>query len=435
MSSEATSSSRGRESAQIDLRERQRRLTSTAAELKGEARNLAEQAREHLFGHLLPFWCGPAVDHEQGGWMAWLSNDLKPDRSQPKGLIVHSRILWAFSAVHQVKSDPVYRQMAERAFDYLLNKFWDAQHGGAFWRLNDAGQVIDDSKKIYGQAFCIYALTEFHRAFNSPPALARARELFQLIERHAHDGQHGGYFEVCRRDWSAAGPNARLSEKDLAEKKSMNNHLHVLEAYTNLCRVVKSPPVEQRLRELIHLFLQRILDSRTGHLHHFFDEHWNVRSDTYTFGHDIEASWLLCEAAEVLEDPDLLQQVRAVALRMAAVVHDEGLAPGGGLYYEGQGGRITDRGCECWPQAEAMVGFLNAFELSGDPKYPAAVSRVWNFIQQKLVDRVHGEWFWRINEDGQPDAKLPKVSEWKGPYHASRACLETMRRLKAFSEV
>jgi mannobiose 2-epimerase len=393
------------------------------------ASQLTAQVRAQLFDHLLPFWCGPAVDHEQGGWMGWLSNDLKPDRTQPKGLIVHSRILWAFSAVHQARPDPLYWQMAERAFDYIMNKFWDAQYGGAFWRLDDRGNVMDDAKKIYGQAFYIYALTEFHRAFNSAPALARALELFELIERHAHDSDFGGYREVCRRDWSEAGPDARLSEKDLNEKKSMNNHLHVLEAYTNLHRVAKSSTVEQRLRELIQLFLQRILDSRTGHLHHFFDEQWRVRSDTYTFGHDIETSWLLCEAAEVLGDPALLSETRQMSLRMAAIARDEGLAADGGLYYEGKSGQVIDPGRECWPQAEAVVGFLNAFQLSGDAKYLAAAQRVWHFIEHNLVDRVHGEWFWRINPDGQPDPKLPKVSEWKGPYHATRACLESLRRL------
>ncbi len=397
-----------------------------------EARGLAENTRSHLFDHILPFWCGPAVDHERGGWMAWLSNNLKPDRTQPKGLIVHSRILWTFSAVHQVRPEPTYRKMAERAFDYVMDRFWDSQHGGAYWRLNDTGAVIDDSKKIYGQAFYIYALAEYHRAFPSPAALARARELFELIERHAHDANHGGYLEVCARDWSEAGPDARLSDKDQAEKKSMNNHLHVLEAYTNLYRIQSTPLLEQRLRELIRTFLDRILDPRTGHLHHFFDELWNVRSGSYTFGHDIEATWLLCEAAEALDDPALLRQVREVALRMAAVTHAEGLAPDGGLYYEGKGGQVIDPRRECWPQAEAVVGFLNAFAIGGETRYLAAASRVWDFIENNLVDRKHGEWFWRINEDGRPDSELPKVSEWKGPYHASRACLETMSRLKAF---
>jgi cellobiose epimerase len=391
--------------------------------------DLARRVRTHLFEHILPFWCGPAVDHEQGGWMAWLSNDLQPDRTQPKGLIVHSRILWTFSAVHQLRPDPLYRQMAQRAFDYVMNKFWDGQHGGAFWRLDDRGNMVDDSKKTYGQAFYMYALTEFHRAFNSAPAIARAQESFQLIERHAHDNEFGGYVEVCQRDWSEAGPDARLSEKDLNEKKSMNNHLHVLEACTNLYRATAAPPVGQRLRELIQLFLQRILDPRTGHLHHFFDEQWHVRSSNYTFGHDLEASWLLCEAAVELGDPAWLTETRKMALRMAAVARDEGLAVDGGLLHEGKSGRVIDHGRECWPQAEAVVGFLNAFQLGGDTAYLEAAQGVWRYIDQHLVDRKHGEWFWRINSDGRPDPTLPKVSEWKGPYHATRACLETLRRL------
>ncbi len=267
-----------------------------------ELEKFCAQVSEHLFGHYLPFWCGPALDRENGGWMAWLSNDLKPDRSQPKGLIVNSRILWAFSAVYQARPEPVYAEMAERAFDFLMNHFWDARHGGAFWRLDDTGKMMDDSKKTYGQAFYIYALTEFYRAFGNPLALDRAKKLFGLIEHYAHDVKFGGYAEVCNRDWSAAGADARLSEKDMNEKKSMNNHLHVLEAYTNLYRVWPETRVAERLRELIDIFLMRILDARTNHLHHFFNEQWEVRSDTYTFGHDIEASWLLCEAAEELGD-------------------------------------------------------------------------------------------------------------------------------------
>jgi len=390
--------------------------------------------RDQLFGHIMPFWCGPALDHEHGGWMAWLSNDLKPDRSQPKGLIVNCRILWAFSAVHRERPEKLFRQMADRAFDYVMNRFWDAQHGGAFWRLNDAGRVLDDSKKIYGQAFYIYALAEYHRAFEVPTALARAKELFALIERHAHDSRHGGYIEVCRRDWSEAGPEARLSDKDMNEKKSMNNHLHLLESCTNLYRVWREPRVEQRLRELIRLFEQRMLDSRTKHLNHFFDEEWRVRSQTYTFGHDIEATWLLCEAAEVLGDADLRKRTEAIALPMAETVLKEGIDADGALRYEGKGGTIIDGGKECWPQAEAVIGFLNAFQISRDEKYLKAMLSVWDFIENHLVDRVHGEWFWRITPEGTVDATLPKVSEWKGPYHGSRMCLEALHRLEAVSE-
>jgi mannobiose 2-epimerase len=365
--------------------------------------------------------------------MGWLANDLTPDRTQPKGLIVNARILWTFSTVYRTRPEPLFAEMATRAFDFLMGKFWDPQQGGAYWRLDDTGKALDDSKKIYGQAFVIYALTEFHRAFGSPAALARARELFDLVESHAHDERFGGYVEVCRRDWTEAGSEARLSDKDMNEKKSMNNHLHVLEAYTNLHRVWPDRLVAARLRELIELFLDRILDARTNHLHHFFDERWHVRSDTYTFGHDIEASWLLLEAAEELRDEALVNRVRPAARRLAETALNEGLSADGAMRYEGKGGQCIDPGCECWPQAEALVGFLNAFELTGDRKFLTAALGVWDYVQQHLVDRERGEWFWRIAPEGKPDPKLPKVSEWKGPYHVSRACLEIIHRLKRIS--
>jgi mannobiose 2-epimerase len=398
-----------------------------------ELDNFSDRMAEHLFGHILPFWCGPALDHQHGGWMGWLTNDLQPDRARPKGLIVNSRILWAFSAVYQERPEPRYRQMADRAYDYVMNRFWDPRHGGAVWRLNDQGRVINDSKKTYGQAFYIYALTEFHRAFDSPVALGRARELFHLLELNAHDETFGGYVEVCNHDWTVADAQARLSEKDMNEKKSMNNHLHVLEAYTNLYRVWKEPRVAGRLRELIDIFLARILDGSTNHFHHFFDEQWQVRSDTYTFGHDIEGSWLLCEAAGELGDAALLERVQTAARHIAKTAFDEGLGPDGGLYYEGQAGKIVDSGRECWPQAEAMVGFINAFQISREEKFLNAALSVWDFISRHLADRVHGEWFWRIQADGKPDPSLPKVSEWKGPYHGTRACLETLHRLKTLA--
>jgi mannobiose 2-epimerase len=389
----------------------------------------ASRVRDQLFGHILPFWTGPALDHEQGGWLAWMSNDLSVDRSQSKGLILNSRILWAFSAVYRAQPQRLYQEMAHRAFEVVMQGFWDPQYGGAFWRLDGGGRVLDDSKKTYGQAFYIYALAEYWKAFGESAALARAKELFELIERHVHDPEAGGYLEVRRRDWSET-TDVRLSDKDLNEKKSMNNHLHLLEAYTNLWRVWREPRVECRLRELIELFERRILDAQSGHLQHFFDERWQVRSDTYTFGHDLEASWLLWEAAEVLEDAALFRRVRQVVLRIAEIVLQEGIDSDGGLCYEGNASKVIDRRKECWPQAEAVVGFLNAFQLSGNAKYLEAARRVWDYIEQHLVDRVHGEWFWRINADGRPDPELPKVSEWKGPYHGSRACLETLRRLK-----
>jgi len=399
-----------------------------------EMSEFAARVRQHLFGHILPFWCGQALDEQHGGWLAWLANDLKPDHRQPKGLILNTRILWTFSAVHGVQQDSLYQEMAKRALDWVINRFWDTQHGGAFWHLDDTGRVRDDSKKTYGQAFYIYALAEYHLAFAHSSALARACEMFELLDRHAHDPKDGGYFEAYHRDWTVAGPEWGVGGTGLSAKKSMNTSLHLLEAFTNLYRAWKDPRLAERLRELIRAFEKHILDTRTQHFHHFFDQNWKVLSDNYTFGHDIEGSWLLCEAAEVVADAALLRRIKKRALSMAKTALKEGLAADGGLHHEGRGGKIVDRGREWWPQAEAVVGFVNAYQINGEQKYLEAARSVWDFIERKIVDRKHGDWFWRIDEHGKPDAKRPKVSEWKGPYHSGRACLEAMRRLDQITQ-
>ncbi len=393
-----------------------------------DSADLKRRLRTVLFEIILPFWCGPALDREQGGWMAWLDNDLTPDRTRPKGLVLHSRVLWTFSAVHRLQPDPLYRQMAFRAFDYLMDRFLDKLHGGAVWQLDDQGQVRDGAKIVYGQAFLIYALAEFYLAFDLAPALARAVELWGLVEVHARDAAHGGYIEGCGRDW--AGVRQRwVWPGRVTPDKTMNTQLHVLEAWTCLYRAAPSAALGLRLRELISIFLRHIRDHRTGHLHPVFDGRWRVRSQATSYGHDIEASWLLCEAAAELGDPDLLSATREAALATAAVTLAEGVGADGGLYHAGKEGRVVDFGREYWPQAEAFVGFLNAFQLGSDSRFLHAAERVWRFVEDHLVDRVNGDLFWRINPDGRPDPTLPKVSEWKGPYHTTRACLEGVRRL------
>jgi mannobiose 2-epimerase len=221
----------------------------------------------------------------------------------------------------------------------------------------------------------------------------------------------------------------RLGEKDMNVAKSMNNHLHILEAYTTLHGVWPNPVVAGRLRELIRLFDERML-TPSGHFDLFFDEQWKVCSDSYTYGHDIEGAWLLREAAAALGDKELEAQVSKRAVEVASAVLREGLDQEGGLAYEGRDGKVIDASREWWPQAEAMVGFWHAYRLTKEAKYAEAVARLWAFIEDRIVDRVHGEWFWRVRADGSVDEREPKVSEWKDPYHAVRMCLEMMRALE-----
>lgn len=392
-----------------------------------------KRVHHELHRDIIPFWLTHAVDDEHGGFIGQMSNDLTVDRTAHKGLILNARLLWTFSALSRFEPDGRHLGLARRAYDYLDEHFWDERFGGAFWRVDHRGRPLDDKKKIYGQAFYVYALSEFHLATRHAAALERAQELFTLIERHSSDATHGGYVETCHRDWTVA-EEARLSDKDMNEPKSMNNHLHVLEGYTNLCRAWPDAMVRRRLAGLIDVFNRHIIDARTFHFGHFFDEAWRPKSDTYTFGHDIEGSWLLCEAAEVLGGPERVRAVAETTLKIAEVVREQGLDEDGGLFYEGRAGDVIDTNKEWWPQAEAVVGFLNAYQLSGRRHFFEAARHCWDFIERHVVDRDHGEWFWRVARDGTPDPTEPKVSEWKSPYHNVRACLETIRRLTAISK-
>jgi cellobiose epimerase len=391
-------------------------------------KTFAESVARELNERLLPFWLEHVVDTAHGGFIGRMANDGTIDPEAPKGLILNARLLWTYSALSRSNQDPHCRELAERAYDTLEQRFWDREYGGAFWQLDRDGRILDAQKKIYGQAFCIYALAEHYRAFGMGAALERAQQLFNLIEIHSRDRVNGGYVEVCHRDWTIA-ENARLSDKDMDEQKSMNNHLHLLEAYTNLLRIWPDATLRMRLDEMLDLFTRRIVDPNSNHLHHFFDSPWQPKSSDYTFGHDIEASWLLCEAAEVLNDPEAVGRAQELALRLAQVTLSEGLDDDGGLNYAGRAGTISDPNREWWPQAEAVVGFLNAYELSNKPAYFKAARRAWAYIEKHFIDREHGEWYWRISPDGTPDPNEPKVSEWKSPYHNVRACLEILRRL------
>ncbi|MBN1359333.1 MAG: AGE family epimerase/isomerase [Sedimentisphaerales bacterium] len=395
----------------------------------GQLESLGRSVRAELDGNLLPFWSSRVVDTSHGGFIGWMSKEGLVNTEAPKGLILNARLLWTFSAVYRFDHDVRRRDLAQRAADYLAQFFWDGTHGGVFWQVDAQGRCLDDKKKIYGQAFYLYALAEYFQAVGDEATLERAKELFELIEAHSHDAVNGGYIEVCNRDWSEA-QDLRLSDKDMDEKESMNNHLHLLEAYTNLYRIWPEANLRVRLVGLLDIFAARIADPATGHLNHFFDESWQPKSDDYTFGHDIEASWLLCEAAEVLDDPALMSRVQEQALRLAHIVLTEGVDHDGGLCYRGQHGHVVDPNREWWPQVESVVGFLNAFQLSGEQRFFEAARHAWQYLEKRFVDAEHGEWFWRVDPLGRPDPTEPKVSEWKGPYHGVRGCLEILKRLR-----
>jgi cellobiose epimerase len=394
------------------------------------ARDLRAAVERHLRENLLPFWRSTNVHDGGGGFVGEMGNDGEPHPEAVQGLILNARLLWTFATLFRQLGDPRDEVLARRAFVNLSRRFADPDYGGYLWSIGPDGAVVDSSKKTYGQAFCIYALSEYFLATRDQTALDAALEAYRQIEAHARDERHGGYIEARARDWSAAS-DLRLSERDMDEAKSMNAHLHVLEGYANLYRAAPRPDLAERLREVIGLFDRHILDPQRRHLRPFFDMGWTVRSDHYTYGHDIEAAWLLVEAADALGDPALLELTRGFVPSVARAVLEEAVDEHGGLAYEGRSGRVVDPNREWWCQGEAVVGFLCAHEITGEAVFLEAASRVWGFIERFVIDHRGGEWFWRVFPDGTVDSKEPKVGQWKCPYHTVRTCLEVMRRVPA----
>lgn len=386
---------------------------------------LKQQVKEELTQNILPFWSQQMLDVENGGFYGQIKGDGQLVSEADKGGILNARILWSFSAAYLQEKNPLYLEMANRAKDFILKHFFDKEFGGTYWTISFEGKPVDTKKQIYSQAFFIYAFTEHYRASGDESSLRTAVGLFRLIENHSFDCEMNGYFEAYSRDWQLL-EDLRLSEKDENEKKTMNTHLHILEAYTNLYRVWKDQTLGQQLGNLILIFTEKIVNQKTKHLNLFFDENWNTKSTIVSYGHDIEASWLIDEAARVLGDQELLAEVQKVCIKIAEAAC-EGLQPDGSLVYELDKGHLeTDR--HWWVNAEGVVGFLNAFELTGDHEWLEKSLKCWKYIQENLIDTENGEWFWSISDDGTVNRDGDKAGFWKCPYHNSRMCLEIMTR-------
>lgn len=392
------------------------------------------EARVLLETNILRFWQERMVDYRQGGFYGRIDgyNVLHPDAE--KGAVLNARILWTFAAAARVLNNTPYRILAARAYDYLMQRFIDREQGGVYWSLNADATPLDTKKQTYAIAFAIYGLAEYVRLTNNQEALNAAIRLFEDLEAHAYKWDNekiskckNGYVEALTRDWQPIA-DMRLSEKDENGVFTMNTHLHVLEAYTNLYRVLKNVQrddvqgtkerITKQLRTLIDIFANRIFDPATGHLMLFFDEKWQPSNTHTSPGHDIEAAWLLHEALEVLGDEELLNQTLPVIHSLAQAAEEN----------------IMDEK-EWWCYAEAVVGYIDQWKLYQDEKpiesniYLELAETAFHYIQTHLMDSENGEWFWAILPDGTPDRTHDKAGFWKCPYHNSRMCIEIIERL------
>lgn len=386
-----------------------------------------EELSRELDG-ILKYWIKNTPDLIQGGFIGQINEAGLTIAMADKGSVLNARILWSFSAAFNLTGDGIYLQYAERAFKYISSYFIDKQFGGVYWSVNYKGVKENPRKQIYATAFTIYGLAEYYRATRISNVLDIAVGLYKIVVEKSHDQQNGGYFEAFDQDWSPI-EDLRLSQKDINVQKSMNTNLHILEAFSNLYSIWPDQDLKYHIRSLLTDFTEHIIHPDLNAQVLFFDNLWNPKSTTISYGHDIEASWLLLESGEITGEIDLIEQFKVQALKLATQALT-GLDTDGGLFYEFEPDRkqlITEK--HWWVQAEAMVGFFNAWEISNNQQFLDASLKSWQFTKQYILDKNQGEWFWGVGEDHLPMPGQDKVGIWKCPYHNTRACIELIRRI------
>lgn len=399
-------------------------MQENKAEIKTELQNMAEEMKAHLQEKIIPFWKN-LKDTENGGYYGFQDFDLKLHKGGEKGCILNSRILWFFSAAAMQLGDNALLADAEWAYRFLRDKYLDKEYGGLYWSVTAKGEPLDTTKHTYSQAFGIYALAAYYEATGDKEALKLALTLYHLIEESCRD--EGGYLEAFSRSFERVS-NEKLSGNGVLAERTMNTLLHVLEAYTGLYRVRQEEQLGNHIRELLDLFAEKVYNSEKMRQEVFFDSQYISLVDLQSYGHDIEASWLLDEGAETLSDKDYEKKIFPLSASLAEQVYRLGF-DGASLANECEQGK-TDQRRIWWVQAEAVTGFLNAAgKATGEEKYLLAALKEWEFIKKYLIDKRPGsEWFWEVTREGIP-CKKPIVEPWKCPYHNGRMCMEVIKRI------
>ena len=401
--------------------------TTTSVE---QLKHLYKELEWEMSENILPFWMKQVADHENGGFFGRITNDGIAVKDAPKGAVLNARLLWTFSAAYNLTGRTEYLEFAQKAYVFFTDHFIDHQYGGVVWSVTAKGEILNSRKQIYAQAFGIYAFAEYYLATGEQDSILLASELYGFVEKYAFDPECNGYLEARSREWEPLD-DLRLSEKDANEPKSMNTHLHILEAYTKLFEIWKDDELGNKLQNLITIHSDKILSAENGHFNLFFDMDWTPKSEHYSFGHDIEGTWLITEAVRALGLKSVTEKVEQLAVKMAEISLQEGVAEDGSLFNEGLNGKVTDTDRHWWPQAEAIIGFLNAWEISGNTKFIAAAGKAWDFIKEHMR-HPSGEWWWLVNSRYEPDESQDLAGEWKCPYHNTRCCIEVMKRVNSY---
>lgn len=389
----------------------------------------AKEFRKELTGHIIPFW-NKLRDNENGGFTGFMDSSLNIDKNGEKGVILHSRILWFYSNAYMLLKDKALLDNARHAYEFLSQKCVDKEYGGVYWSMNADGSVKDDIKHTYCQAFFVYALSSYYRACGDKSALKLAYDVVELIEKYATDDV--AYLEKLSRDWKTELANDELSENGLMADKTMNTTLHLMEAYTELYLAGRDERVLQRLKFQLELTYNKIFDKQGSKLLVFFDRNMDVIGDIHSYGHDIEATWLIDRACDAVGDKALSERFADMNRRIVRNIADIAYhKPTGSLLNERENDKISTWRI-WWVQAETVVGFLNAYQRGySGAEYLDIAANVWEYIKANIIDsREGGEWHSQLDENGNFAAFKPVVDPWKCPYHNGRMCMEAITRLE-----
>lgn len=398
----------------------------------------AGEFRKHLVEDIIPFW-NKLKDEEYGGFYGSVAGDGTPIKDYMKGVILNSRILWFYSRAYRTFQYPELLAMADHAYEFLTEHCYDKTYGGVYWAVKYNGEVEDSLKHTYNLAFSIYALSAYYDASEKEEALELAYALYDTIESKCRDD--GGYLEAYNRDFTPT-INHELSENGVIAERTMNTLLHVLEAYSELFRVDRFympedcsdeernrlGKVETSLKEILSLFKEKVYNPEKQICEVFFDHEYRPLIDLESYGHDIEASWLIDRACELLEDDSLTEMMRPVIKGLAASVYRNAIDEECRAVNNERENDKVDRQKIWWVQAESVVGFYNAYLKEGKEEYRAIAADVWAFIQNRVIDKNSGEWYETIPYHGEADVTAPLSHEWKCPYHNGRMCMEMLNR-------
>ena len=380
-----------------------------------------EEVRENLTSNILPYWL--KLKDPRGGFYGEVAADGSVFYDAPRGVILNARLIWSFAAAYGQLQKTEYLVAAVHARDWFLDHFCDHKYGGVYWSVAAEGERLDSKKQLYAQGFAIYGLSELYKVSGDEDALKNAINLYKVVETYFADKQNGGYIEALSRDFSPL-EDMSLSARDINADKTMNSHLHILEAYSNLYQVWPDEGLKEALEKLLDIVGEKVLGP-DGHLQLYFKRDWTVIPGAVSYGHDIETSWLALESAFARRDAAVVNRVRPWA-RKVADAGNEGLLPDGSMRYEKLPDGHFDDSRQWWVQAETVVGNLWLWKYHADAAAWDRAVAAWGYIREHLVDGLSGEWWWAILPDGSRDLSQPKAGFWKCPYHNTRMCLQVL---------